>query len=559
LSNVEIEFDVPAIMRDGTVLRADVYRPTAGGPWPVLLARLPYNKQFAPMTASLDPLAAVRRGYLVVVQDTRGRFASEGDWLPFSHEQSDGYDTVRWAAGLAGSAGIVGMMGGSYFGNTQWMAALAKPPELKALAPSITWSEPHDGLFSRGGAVELGTGANWSLMQGANLIGRRWRDDPRQLAGRMAGLVADIDALASATYWELPVGRFPAFARNGVPGAGFESPDATDACRVAGRHDQIDLPTFNVGGWYDIFSQGTLDNYAAMSRAGRPTKLIMGPWVHGVGFGNQVGELNFGLAANGQLLDLRSSVTELQLDWFDRWLTPGAVGEPDEAGGAGDAPVKLFVMGVNRWRDEQAWPLARARDTAWHLRADGRLTEEPPGADERPDAYVYDPADPVITHGGALLMSSEFTAGAFDQSRVEQRSDVVVFTTEPLAEDLEVTGRVRVSLFAATDGPSTDWVARLCDVDGEGVSRNVTDGILRVHGTPGHIAEHEIDLWSTSIVFRAGHRIRVQVTSSNFPRWDRNLNTGEPLDTATRMRAARQAIFHDSARPSQIVLPVIAS
>jgi putative CocE/NonD family hydrolase len=207
--------------------------------------------------------------------------------------------------------------------------------------------------------------------------------------------------------------------------------------------------------------------------------------------------------------------------------------------------------------------LSRAVDTDFHLRADERLTPEPPSTAERAEEFTYDPMDPVPTTGGALLMgggllmTDEFPPGPLDQTAVEAREDVLVFTTEPLAEDVEVTGRVKAVLFAATDGSSTDWVARLCDVDENGVSCNVTDGIVRVRATPGEPAEHVVDLWSTSIVFRAGHRIRVQVTSSNFPRWDRNLNTGEPEQSATSARAARQQVFHDPVRPSRIVLPVV--
>ena len=202
------------------------------------------------------------------------------------------------------------------------------------------------------------------------------------------------------------------------------------------------------------------------------------------------------------------------------------------------------------------WPLSRTVDTAWYLRADGALDRAAPGPDEGHDTYVYDPADPVLTRGGTLVMSPEFPAGCFGQAPTEQRPDVLVYTSEPLPADLEVTGRVRMTLFAATDAPSTDWVARLCDVDEQGVSRNVTDGILRIRAEPGAVGEHDIDLWSTGIVFRAGHRIRVHVTSSNFPRWDRNTNTGQPPQDATALKVAHQRIFHDGTRASRIVLPV---
>ncbi|MEV1080267.1 CocE/NonD family hydrolase [Streptomyces sp. NPDC050211] len=555
MAEIQVEFDVPAQMRDGTVLRADVYRPGGTGPWPVLLSRLPYGKQTPMMGVVLDPLAAARRGFMVVVQDTRGRFASEGEWEPWTYEESDGYDTVRWAAALPGASGSVGMIGASYFGNTQWMAALSKPPELKAIAPMVTWSDPDDGLWTRGGAIELGITAPWTLMMGADALMRRHGTDPAALVGSLGRLVQDLDGLADGGYGELPAGQFPAFARHDLPELGYErsrrEPGWATSCRVAGRHDEVDLPTFQVGGWYDIFAQGTLDNFAAMRSAGRSATLIMGPWSHA----NQqhaVGDVNFGFAANSAFMGMRGRLHDLQLDWYQRTIGDGEALEPDTG------KVLLFVMGINQWREETEWPLSRAVDTDFHLRADGRLTPEPPPTAEQPDEFTYDPMNPVPTTGGALLLSDEFRPGPLDQTAVEAREDVLVFTTEPLTEDVEVTGRVRAVLFIATDGPSTDWVARLCDVDETGVSRNVADGIVRVRASvPGEAAEHVVDLWSTSIVFRAGHRIRLQVTSSNFPRWDRNLNTGEPEENATTARVARQQVFHDSDRPSRIILPVV--
>ncbi|MER6954072.1 CocE/NonD family hydrolase [Streptomyces sp. NPDC000618] len=563
MTEIQIECDVPAEMRDGTVLRADVYRPGGTGPWPVLLARLPYGKQTPMMGVVLDPLAAARHGFLVVLQDTRGRFASEGEWEPFTYEERDGYDTVRWAAALPGSNGSVGMIGGSYFGNTQWMAALSKPPELKAIAPMITWSDPDDGLWTRGGAIELGLGVPWSLLQGADTLMRRHSTDLDGLVNGITGLVQDFDGLAHGGYGELPAGRFPAFARHDLPELGYErsrrEPEWAASCTVAGRHAEVELPTFQVGGWFDIFGQGTLDNFTAMRRAGRSATLVMGPWTH-TNWRHVVGDVNFGFAANSDYMGMRGRLHDMQFDWFRRILGDdgGEAPEPDTG------KVLLFVMGINQWREETEWPLSRAVDTDFHLRADGRLTQEPPSTAEQAEEFTYDPMDPVATTGGALLMgggllnADEFRPGPLDQTAVEAREDVLVFTTEPLTEDVEVTGRVRAVLFAATDGPSTDWVARLCDVDERGVSRNVTDGIVRVRAaTPGEAAEHVVDLWSTSIVFRAGHRIRVQVTSSNFPRWARNLNTGEPEESATMARVARQQVFHDPVRPSRIVLPVV--
>lgn len=557
--DVTVEHNVPATMRDGTVLKADVYRPTARGPWPVLLTRLPYGKHLpGGVRMLIDPLGLARGGYIVVVQDTRGRFASEGDWEPWTFEATDGYDSVRWAASLPGSNGSVGMFGMSYFGNTQWMAALSKPPELKAIAPTVTWSEPDDGLFSRGGVLELGISVYWSLLQGADALLRRHADDPAALGVAVSALVSDIDHVAKTGYLELPAEHHPAFARHRIPELGFErsrrEPGWDDSCRVAGRQSEVDLPSLHIGGWYDIFCQGTLDNFTAMQSAGRPATLIMGPWAHADSSG-YLGDVNFGLASSADLLGFRGSLTDIQSGWFAKWL----ISHADESawGQTTLPPVLLFVMGTNEWREEQEWPLTRAVPTELFLRADGQLTIDPPAVAERTDTYRYDPTEPVITTGGALFMSNEFRPGPLDQGLIESRPDVLIYTTEPLSEDLEVAGRVRAVLHVATDCPSTDWVVRLCDVDPAGVSRNIVDGIVRSEAPADEFTEQEVDLWSTSYVFRAGHRIRVQVTSSNFPRWARNFNTGEPTQDGTRIRTAQQRVAHDPARPSRIILPVI--
>ncbi|MEW2305581.1 CocE/NonD family hydrolase [Streptomyces sp. NPDC006655] len=553
--DVTVEYDVPATMQDGTVLRANIYRPASGGPYPVLLARLPYGKNFAMVSAMLDPLGLARGGFIVVIQDTRGRFASDGEWEPWTYEADDGYDTVRWAAALPDTNGRVGMIGGSYFGNTQWMAALSKPPELQAIAPQITFSEPNDGLFARGGAIELGITLPWSLMQGMDTVMKRHADDPAALGPALGALIHDTDRTAPSGYWELPSGRHPAFQRHGIPDLGFEralhDPEWSAACRVAGRQAEVDLPSLNIGGWYDIFCQGTLDNYTESRAAGRPATLIMGPWTH-MNRTGQIGDVNFGMAASADLLGFRGTLTDVQTMWFRKWLTPGAAPSGPEL-----PPVLLFVMGKNEWREEQEWPLARAVDTDVFLHPDGGLAFDAPGPDGGIETYVHDPADPVPTVGGATLMSSEYRSGPLDQAPVEARPDVLVYTSEPLAEDLEVTGRIRAFVHAATDAPSTDWVVRLCDVDSQGVSLNIVDGITRVKTTPGEFAEHVVDLWSTSYVFRAGHRLRVHVTSSNFPRWDRNLSTGASPDSGTDFHPARQEIAQDAARPSRIVLPVV--
>ncbi|WP_280416697.1 CocE/NonD family hydrolase [Nocardia carnea] len=553
MHDITIEFDVPVPMRDGAVLRADVYRPTGDGPFPVLVTRHPYNKQNL-YDGQLDTRAMVRAGYIVVHQDTRGRFASGGEWIPWKHERTDSYDTIEWAAVLPGSNGKVGMFGGSYLGSTQWSAAIAGAPHLTAIAPITTWSDPEDGLLFRGGAIEFGTNTYWGFLTGIGQIPKAGLT-PADTSNRLASAERDHDNLTTQGYWQLPVGALPVLKATGQPdlgvGRALTDPSAMEESRVCSRYDSIDIPSLGFAGWYDVFLQGSLDNYVGMRSRGRVARLIVGPWDHNslvASFkGGQVGEVNYGLSA---LTPGGNTVTSLQQDWYDHWLKGMPATDAHESG------VLLFVMGINQWRAEDDWPPVRIVDTPVHLGEGSTLSWGPPETENAELEFTYDPADPVPTCGGNLVMATEYPAGPFDQRDIESRDDVLVFTGEPLDDDIEITGRVRATIFASTDGPSTDWVVRLCEVDTDGVSRNIVDGIRRVQTEPGRVDEVHIDLWSTSIVVPAGHRLRVQVTSSNFPRWDRNLNTGEPVTDSTSIRIAQQRIYLDRCRPSRIVLPV---
>jgi len=285
---------------------------------------------------------------------------------------------------------------------------------------------------------------------------------------------------------------------------------------------------------------------------------VIGPWSHGM-FLTTVGDLDFGLRASGMLLDLREDLTALQLRWFDRWLKDVRNGVDEEA------PVKIFVQGINRWRDEKEWPLARAKATKLFLREHGALSFEAPGASEPPEAYVYDPHDPCPTCGGSLLMPGTYRRGPVDQAPILIRRDVLNYTSAPLEKDLEITGPLSMVLYAASSAVDTDWVVKLCDVHPDGRTFNVSDGVLRasyreggqVPVEPGAVLRYDISLAATSIVLPAGHRLRVLVTSSDFPRYARNPNTGENAAEATVLRPARQQIFHDGARATHLVLPVI--
>jgi putative CocE/NonD family hydrolase len=556
---VKVQFEVPAQMRDGVTLRADVYRPCDGGPWPTLLARTPYDKGSWEMLHWLDPVKAAAKGFMVVIQDTRGRFASEGEWIPLHFEREDGHDTVEWAAKLPGSNGRVGMYGQSYVGNTPWMAAFEQPPSLAAIAPAMTPADPLEGTFARGGALELGITAPWTLMMGCAHL-QRLPLTEQQRGERLWALLDDLDRLPGEGYWGLPVQDLPVLARHESPELGtlrmFDDPDVVARCRLAGEYERASIPSFHIAGWHDLHVQGMLDSYMAMTALGRPARLIMGPWTHNAPFADPIGDLCFGARGSrlGVPVHAHGDLNDEQLAWFRRYLAPeSAPGELDET----QPPVRIFVMGRNVWRDEVAWPLARARTERWFLAAGGALREDGPVADDGPTEFLYDPADPVPTLGGNTVMTPAFPPGPRDQAPIEAREDVCVFTSGPLPQDLEVTGRVRVVLHVESSAPSTDWVARLCDVHADGRSFNLCDGILRIAAGANTHQQLAIDLWSTSNVFLAGHRLRVHVTSSSFPRWDRNLNTGNQREP--HWQRAHQRVYHDAGRPSWIELPVIDS
>ena len=552
MQKINVEFDVPVPMRDGAVLKANIFSPSGEGPFPVLVERTPYDKN-APLAMGFEVLDAARAGYIVVRTDTRGSASSEGEWLPWKHEREDGYDTIEWASSLPKSNGKVGMFGGSYTGSTQWSSAIAQAPGLAAIAPMVTWADPENGLLFRGGATELGLNAFWSIGMALSHFQNVY--PPDEAAAKAQAAFPHYAGLKESI-WALPSAAQPYFVELGMPDLGvaraFEDRSTTDDSRVAGRYDEISVPSLNFAGWYDLFQQGALDNYSAMRARGIVTRLIVGPWMHtstipSVSSG-EVGEVNFGPLA---LMPGGEPISKLHFDWYDHWLKGSPATSAHESG------VLIFVMGANTWRAEPDWPLARAITTPLYLAPDSSLRWQVPGQEGGESNYTYDPANPVMTRGGNLLIGADYPAGPFDQRETEGRDDVLVFTTEAFERDTEITGRISATLFAVTDGPSTDWVVRLCDVDLAGVSRNIVDGINRVHTEPGRINEVEVDLWSTSIVIKAGHCLRVHVTSSNFPRWDRNLNTGEVETQAVNMRIAHQRLLHDSDHPSRIELPII--
>ncbi len=579
-TSARVEFDVPVPMRDGKRLFADVYRPAGEGRHPVILTRTPYDKSQAfgraAGSGSLG-MAAVRRGYAVVVQDTRGRFTSEGNFTPFVNEANDGHDTIEWSARQPWSNGKTGMFGGSYVGATQWLAATTRPPHLTAIAPFVTASDYHEGWAYQGGAFNLGFNVSWTIWA---LTGRNGGALMRRLGltpERLEEMVDAADAMRDA-FKALPLLKQP-LIRSAEAGYYYDwmAHPADDAywkaLSIEDHHASISVPSLNVGGWYDIFLMGTIRNYTRMrqhgpSEAARSARLVIGPWSHTGLATNATGMIDYGQRAGATGLDLDA----LQLDWYDHWLGLKAAGNP------GEPPVRIFVMGENKWRSENEWPLTRALRTRYYLqsngrantrRGDGALSVTPPVGGERPDSYLYDPMDPVPTRGGNICCApwaGALPAGPLDQAGKEDRGDVLVYTTPPLDREVEVTGPVKATLWVSSSAPDTDFTAMLLDVAPSGEAINLCDGIVRGRYrasrerasllTPGQVERIEIDLVATSNLFKQGHRIRLEVSSSNFPRFDRNLNTGKGSDSA-EVAVATNTVYHDTARPSHIELDIV--
>ena len=555
--------DLAVPMRDGTVLRADLYRPEGDGPFPVVLARTPYNKQLA------DParpwLRFASAGYAVVVQDCRGCFASEGRFVPFADEMDDGYDTVEWAAAQPWSTGRTGMFGTSYLGATQWLAAVAAPPHLTTIVPAMTAADFHDGWIYQSGAFMLSFALGWALPFALREVSRGdWPDErQREVSGRILRLMEHSrDTLSHGPRAEAAA----VFREHGlVPfyEEWLDHPDFDDYWRkwsVEAQHHRVTIPVLAMSGWYDMFLGGTIRNFTGMRGHGGSEvarahqRLVLGSWPHGKPlFGaNPEPEIDFGPYASGPAADIDG----LAVRWFDHWL------KGVENGVDTEPPVRIFTLGRNRWRDASGWPLEGTTYVDWFLRSEGALETESPG-EEPYDAFLYDPRNPVPTAGGGAFMND----GARDQRRVEERPDVLLYTSAPLTGDLEVTGPLTVTLWAASSAPDTDFTAKLVDVRPDGLAVNLADNIVRARYRngrdhqdliePGEIYEYTIDLYGTSNLFRAGHRIRVEISSSNWPRFDANPNTGAAFGRSAHRVPAVQRIFHDATHPSCITLPVI--
>jgi uncharacterized protein len=573
---VTVQTGVRVKMRDGVQLVADVYRPKAAGKFPVLLTRTPYNRRDFNTGMYL-----ASRGYVAILQDTRGRFDSEGEFYPFKHEIDDGYDTVEWAAALEYSNGDVGMFGGSYVGATQMLASVSKPRRLKAIFPYVTASEYYDGWTYQGGALMQWFTSSWSSGLAEDTL-RKMVNSRQRLKDWVLQLpVEDYRSIAVP-----PAQEVAPYFRDWVE---HERDDEYwRKWKISDHYAEMNVKALHAGGWHDIFLKGSIKNFVEM-RKGAATqeardgqRLLIGPWAHAATSPEgKIGDVVFGKQA---VLDMNATIV--------KWADFALKGVKNEF--AADTPVHIFVMGDNVWRDEKEFPLARTQYTKYYFHSnkgansaagDGELSINPPGngagkgagkeaGKEKADTYEYDPQNPTPTIGGRLCCGAAIPPGPFDQRPNESRQDVLVFSSPPLERDTEVTGYITAELYASTSAPDTDFTAMIVDFGpsegaegGAGYARFLTDGVVRARYRnsteraepiePGKVYKYTIDLWATSNVFKAGHKIRVYISSSNFPRFNRNLNTGEPTLGATKMIKANQTIYHDPDHPSSITLPII--
>ena len=523
--------DVAVPMPDGVILLGDHYRPAGPDrPRPVVLIRSPYGRAGLAGLVFATPLA--RRGFQVFIQSTRGTFGSGGQFRPFLSERQDGLATVAWLREQPWCDGQVAMTGGSYLGHTQWAVAPYADPPLSSVSLNITTAKMTAAFYNHG-VPGLQNALTWT-----GLIGNQERGGlhplptPRQLARLKRAMrkvplqAADIDVAGA------PVAFWRDFVEHAAPGDDFWA---------AADHDRADLtrlpPVSMVTGWWDLFAPRQLRDYAAIRAAGGTVQLIVGPWLHG-----EPGEVK--------------AIVRQDTAWLDHHLNGGPVPP--------GPPVRVFLQQAGRWLDFAQWPPPDAVDTPYYLRVSGALSPDSEPAEVPPGSFVYDPADPTPSKGGPLLQPP---GKQVDNAAIELRADVLTFTTDPLAADLDVVGPVRARIFVRTGRQHADVFVRVCDVDGNGVSRNVVDGIRRLSpqtvpaadveiGDDGILAV-DVELYPTAYRVLAGHRIRVQVSGGSFPRYARNFGTGEPFGAASRALRCRFEIYHDARHQAHVTLPVL--
>jgi putative CocE/NonD family hydrolase len=575
-SLISIEKSAPIEMRDGTVLRADIYRLADDNKHPVILMRTPYPRQRSADSAYLNVTEVVLAGYAFVVQSIRGTSDSEGKWeegdIYSTAEGPDGYDTVEYLASQKWCDGNVGTAGVSYCGNLQWILARENPPHLRAMAPWSCGTAGQAETTLLTGATELGGMLNWTIQMGMDVADRMEREgrDVSQMRRMLSQALED----PAVVYNHLPLNEVPHFNFDGVrdiwinrvlhpiPGLEYMEKGRPDYARV-------NVPCFHISGWYDYFTWGTFHSFQQMrSKGGSPTAregqhILVGPWGH-LGPVSKFGAfaaVDFGVKGG-----LGAGLSAANISFFDKYLRGLDIKLP---------AVRYFTMGTNTWREANAWPLPGTQWWRYYLHSrgrankadgDGLLNRDEPGT-EPADVFVYNPLRPVPTIGRRGRESSGFVPGPLEQSPIERRDDVLCYSTPELGEDTEITGPLELHLFAASSARDTDFCAKLCDVYPDGRSFNVATGIIRARYrrsyfkpefiTPGDVYEYTINLGNTSQVFKKGHRLRIVINSSNFPEWDRNMNTGNPTGEDESGVLATQTVYHQTEYASYIDLPLI--
>lgn len=552
-SGVELECGAVATMRDGCRLVADIYRPKptpeSPGPWPVLLMRQPYGRDIASTVVYAHPTWYARRGFLVVIQDVRGRGDSDGEFYCFRNEADDGYDTVRWAAALPGSNGRVGMYGFSYQGSTQLLAALTRPPELRALAPHMTAFDLYSGWFYRGGLLQLSTTLSWAsqmLREDSRRLGAASEaalDANWQALGRLSGLlpVRDATPIVSAD--------LPSYGADWLRHSTYD--DYWREFDLLARVAELGLPMFHLSGWYDMYLRGSVDGYRAMAAAHPNQFLLASPWAH-IPWGNVVGGSDLGPSA-------APAVDEMMVSWFHHWLDHDTPPAADLSG------CRYFTMGENAWRDAAAWPPPEARMQTWFLASAGRANsrfgdgilsmDTASGPD---DLFDYDPETPVLAPGGNQGGHAFF--GPHDLAAQQQGNNMLVFDTPVFDAPAVLAGDPVCVLHVTSSASETAFVARLSRVTKEGRSILISLGAARVRARAG--AELRIALDPIAARIASGERLRLDVSSSAFPLLVRHPNTdADPAAVArpAEFRRALQVVHHDAARPSRLELPFLPS
>ncbi len=541
-ATVDITYHHGVEMRDGIELSTDIYLPDRSGRFPTLLVRDIYSNGSTPARQRYAKFATAN-GYAFVFQSARGRYDSEGHWYPYFQEINDGDDTLSWIADQPWSNGKVGMFGSSYLASVQWLAALNRNPALVAIAPAVSPGNYYRDVAYPGGAFSLLSRARWGL----GIVGSRTN------MSFPIDWINSIDHLPLNTLAE-KVGFDVRHFQDWLEHPSYDAYWAP--LNLEARAPEMAVPALNIGGWYDVFLRSTIGSYQTMRReaataeARTGQRLIIGPWPHGWNRSTQTGDRDFGEEA---LIDVEG----LLLAWFDYTLKDGA--KPDEP------PVRIFVMGENVWRNEAEWPLARTEYQTFYLHADRSLSRRQPSTGAGSLSYEYDPADPVPTLGGNIMEPT--LRGPYDQAPLDGRDDVLRFVSEPFDTETEITGPIRARLFASSSAVDTDFMAKLIVVKPDGSAFNLVDGVIRARYRqgfekpvliePGVVYEYDIDLWATSYLLSPGDRLRVDVTSSNFPRLARNLNTGAEFATTSDMKIARQTLHLSREHASHIVLPVV--